>query len=290
VYQVSGERNFFFITSAEILPYFIKHFCNDAKITKIAEIYAWDLRRSLREHDAVIIEMHKYLEPFFPEGIISVRWVRQELDLQKPMDDIITHIRERNKIVQFQAEISTDLHEMQSFYENIFMPYLKKRYNYAIIQDFEKFKGDLLKNPWELLLIKKNGLLVGGVCSLLINERYRWRVNALVDECYLKEGAMAAVYYYSIVRAKEKSAKILDFGLSRPFLSDGVLRYKKKWGGEIIPSGINRIMYLKNLKKEGMIIVEDKKLKAIVFSETNAHIKPYSNSGLEVKIVESETS
>lgn len=285
VYQISGERQLFFITSTEIYPFFINHFCNDAKITKTGEIYAWNLKRFTREHDAVIIEMHRYLVPFFSDGIITVHWVRQELDLSRSMEDIIKHIRDKKNFFQFHLEISTDFNEMKLFYEKIFTPYIKKRYKHAFIDNFEIFKLNLLKNPWELLLIKKNGLLVGGACCNLINDRYYWKINALTDEVYLKEGAMAAIYYYSILRAKEKKAKIIDFGQSRPFLSDGVLCYKKKWGAKIIPDKSNRIVYLKNLNNEGLIIVEDKKLKAIIFSGKNAKVKPYSNSGLELKIV-----
>jgi len=285
VFEVSGERPLFFITSTELYPFFIKHFCSDAKISKTSEIYAWDLKRFTREHDTVIIEMHRYLAPLLSDGIITVRWVRQELDLSISTHDITKHIRERKKMVQFQPEISTDMNDMKFFYEKIFTPYIKKRYENSFIDNYETFKRSLIKNPWELVLIKKNGLLVGGACCSLINDRYYWRINALTDELYLKEGAMAAIYYYSILRGKEKKAKIIDFGQSRPFLSDGVLKYKKKWGAKIIADRSNRIVYLKNLNDEGLIIIEDKKLKALIFSEKKAMIKPYSNSGLELKIV-----
>jgi hypothetical protein len=290
VYQISGDQPFFFITSTEIYTFFIKQFCNDAKITKTGEIYAWHLKRFTREHDKVIIDMHGYLAPLLKNGIITVRWVRQELDLSRSIIEITKPIREKKKIFQFNAEISTDISEIKFFYEKIYTPYIKKRYKNALIQDYEIFKKSLLKNPSELILIKKNGLLVGGACCRLIHDRYYWRITALIDDLYLKEGAMAAILYYSILRAKEKNAKIMDFGESRPFLSDGVLCYKKKWGTKIVIDKKNkRIVYLKNLKKEGLIILEERKLKALIFSEKNAEIKPYSNSGLELKIVESRT-
>ena len=287
VYQVSGERQLMFITSAEVLPYFIKNFCNDATITKTGEIYAWNLKKYIRKHDAVIIEMPEYLKPFFTDGIITVRWIRQELNPDDFNADILKHIRERKKIFQFQPEFSTDMNEMKMFYEKIYRPYLEKRYKYAKIEDFELWKQDLLKYPWELLVIEKNGIVVGGGCSVFHDGRYRQRITALLDEGCLKEGAMAAIYYYSILRAKEKNVKIIDFGLSRPFLSDGVLINKRKWRAKIVPSGTKRIIYLKNLKKEGLIIVEEEKLKVIIFSEKNAKLMHYSNCGLELKIVES---
>jgi len=45
----------------------------------------------------------------------------------------------------------------------------------------------------------------------------------------LKEGALSAEYVFSIVEAKKKGCNGINFGISRPFLKDGILQYKKKW-------------------------------------------------------------
>jgi hypothetical protein len=289
VYQIDGqERQFYFITSSALDPYFIEQFCTNAQITKTGELYAWNLKRFARNQNTLIIDMHKYLAPFFGDGLITVPWVRQVLDLQIPIEDIIRHIRERKKIIGFQVEISTDSRDIKNYYEKIYAPYILKRYANASIMGFEPFNEYLLKKSGELLIIKKNGVPVGGACCVLIHNTYYWRINGLIDEHFLKEGAMAAIYYYSIQRAKERKALWIDFGLSRPFLSDGVLTYKRKWRTKIYRDGRNHVVYLKNLKKEGLIVLENKKLKVIVFSK-NASLHQYSDSGLESKLVESDS-
>jgi hypothetical protein len=111
----------------------------------------------------------------------------------------------------------------------------------------------------------------------------------LIDEGLLNDGAMAAIYYFSIMRAKERKALTMDMGWSRASISDGVLSYKRKWQAKIHPAISNRVMYLKNLKKEGLIVVEEKKLKVLVYSEKNAGLSPYADSGLELKLVEPES-
>jgi len=290
VYRIDGkERQFYFITSFKFDSYLIEQFCTNAKITKTGELYAWNLRRFIRAQDTSIIDMHKYLAPFFRDGLITAPWVKQVLDLQIPTEQILRHIRERKKITGFQVEISRDIRDLKNFYEKIYAPYILKRYPNASIVDFETFDEYLLKKSGELLIIKKNGLPVGGACCVLIHQTYYWRINGLIDERFLKEGAMAAIYYFSIQRAKERKARSIDFGMSRPFLSDGVLSYKRKWQAKIYPDIQNRAVYLKNLKKEGLIVMEDKKLKVLVSSKKNAGLPFYSDSGLELKLVESKS-
>lgn len=290
VYRIdSKERQFYCITSSKVDHDFIGQFCANAEITKTGELYAWNLRRFIRTHNTVIIDMHKYLSPFFSDGLITVPWVRQVLDLEIPMEDLLKHIRERKKITAYQAEISTDTRAIKKFYETVYVPYTLKRYANASIMDFETFNEYMLKKSGELLIVKKNGLPVGGACCVLVQNTYHWRINGLIDEDFLNDGAMAAIYYFGIQRAKERKALTMDLGWSRASISDGVLSYKRKWQAKIYPDIRNRVIYLKNLKKEGLIIVEEKKLKVIVFSKKNADLPLYADSGLELKLVEPES-
>ena len=47
---------------------------------------------------------------------------------------------------------------------------------------------------------------------------------------YIEQGAVTASYYFTIHWAKNEGFQRIDFGLSRPFLKDGVFVYKKRWG------------------------------------------------------------
>ena len=58
---------------------------------------------------------------------------------------------------------------------------------------------------------------------------------------YVKMGAFGALYYFSFQYLKNKGFKQVGVGGSRPFLNDGVLNYKKKWGlriTDLISQGI----------------------------------------------------
>jgi hypothetical protein len=46
----------------------------------------------------------------------------------------------------------------------------------------------------------------------------------------VKAGALAAIYYFSLLFAENRGFSRLFLGGARPFLNDGPLQYKKKWG------------------------------------------------------------
>lgn len=50
------------------------------------------------------------------------------------------------------------------------------------------------------------------------------------DQRLLKKGAMAGLYYFSLLHARSTGCSVADLRGCRPFLSDGLFRYKRKWG------------------------------------------------------------
>jgi hypothetical protein len=111
-------------------------------------------------------------------------------------------------------------------------------------------------------------------------------VLGLTEERYLDEGAVAAMFYYGLHRALEKKARYFDFGLSRPFISDGVCIYKRKWGGRIQRNPeIHRVMYLKNIWKDGLVILEGEKLKVLMTPGNTVGMQYCTDEGLEAKVV-----
>jgi hypothetical protein len=56
------------------------------------------------------------------------------------------------------------------------------------------------------------------------------------DPAHVKAGVLAALYYFSMSHLINKGYQRLHLGATRPFLRDGVLQYKKKWGTRIVGS------------------------------------------------------
>jgi hypothetical protein len=132
-------------------------------------------------------------------------------------------------------EMTESLSHLDNFYHNMYRPYAVTAHgNRAIIPPFAYMKRKFSNG--ELLLIKKENQYIAG--ALLVYEKMQARAMFLGVKDgnfdYVKEGAVTAIYYFQMLRFKEKGYKKVELGSSRPFLKDGVLRYKRKWGGRQI--------------------------------------------------------
>lgn len=134
-------------------------------------------------------------------------------------------------------EITHDSCHFDNFYYNMYKPYIVAAHgNRAIIYTYNDIKKEFENG--ELLLIKKENQYVAGEVLVYKNMQAGGKFVGVKDGDfnYVKEGAIAALYYFEAHRLKQKGYRKVDFGLSRPFLKDGVLRYKRKWGGYQIAS------------------------------------------------------
>jgi hypothetical protein len=281
------EKKFVYITSDEPDTGFIECFYPGATVTRVSTVYFWSLRKFVCRHDKVMIYMHPFLARFYTDDIISVPWIRQVLDLASPVEELLnkrSRRKEIEKVVKFQPVFSTDPADLDFFYEKLYLPYMKKWQNDAIILKKAFFKNDI-STTGELCFLKKDDQIVAGQFCNCVRNSYVLITLGVTDEAYVKEGATAALYYYGIRRAQEKGVKYVDLGLSRPFIDDGVLNYKRKWGGEIQRDPENsHVVYLKNIAKDGLIVIENDKFKVLVSAENDACKKLSSGAGMEVKI------
>ena len=272
--------------SVGINSYFIERMCGkDATITKMKSIYIWELRKFVEQQDAVLIDIHKSFIHFFDGGVLMSSWVRQVMDIDKPMEDIIKLKNcELNKVYKYSYEVTKDPDALKFFYEKMHAPHIKKKF--GTVEKFIYFKKFF--RDGELLFVKLNGERVSAVMCKINKDGYYTQNNGVIDESFIKGGALLATYYFSIIRGKEINAKIVDFGLSRPFLSDGVLRHKNQWGAKICEyKTTKRFIYLKNiLFEQPFIFINNGKLKAAMFSENDKFMKEFAGSGLEFDIMQ----
>jgi hypothetical protein len=70
----------------------------------------------------------------------------------------------------------------------------------------------------------------------------RMVVVGMTDAAHLLNGALAAAYYFAIEEAVRRGQRRLRTGGTRPVLSDGVLRFKRKWGAR--PCSVRQLAYI----------------------------------------------
>jgi hypothetical protein len=288
IYEDLDGKKLVYATSDEPDTGYIECFFPGVTVTRVGTVYAWSLRKFASQHDKVIIDMHSNLARFFTDGIISVRWIRQAYDLAIPLEELFKHRerrRERKKVLTFQPAFSTDPEDLEFFYEKMYLPFIQKRHSDAIILKKVFLQQDMKKGG-ELCFIKKDGQIASGGFCTHVGDSYNMLILGMADEKYVEEGAVAALFYYGLHRALEKEARYFDFGLTRPFITDGVCIYKRKWGGRIQRDpDTPRVLYLKNITKDGLIILDDEKLKVLV-SEDNMFCRQHcSDAGIEAKII-----
>jgi hypothetical protein len=134
-----------------------------------------------------------------------------------------------------QARRATRPEEIADFHRRLYEPYGRRRFGDLFAAVPAHAFRQAARNGW-LLLLELDGRTVAG--ALL--ERWKGDVRFLAHGVDL-EGpvpagiALPACYYHAIRFATETGLPRLSLGTCRPTLSDGVLLYKRKWGGRLGP-------------------------------------------------------
>ena len=133
---------------------------------------------------------------------------------------------------EFIYEISHDVNKLKLFFYKMYLPYSYRKFgNLAVCANFYAIRH-LFDRGSKLMLIKLNDKYVSGSLLFMRHNTLFGTHAGVIDNNidYLKKGAATANYYFSMIWAKEIGAKFIDFGTCKPFLNDGILQYKKKWG------------------------------------------------------------
>lgn len=181
-------------------------------------------------------------------------WVRFKMDISRPLQEIVENWKHKGgeenlrkiRKYHFTCEETQDFDKLHEFYHYMYLPHLQQRLgNMAHVASLGYMRG-LLENGTLLLL---NNRIVD-LAGMLINVRGSTPRAAFIavrhaDPEYLRQGAMSALYYHGIAWAQSKGYRQMDFGHCRPVMSDGLFRYKRKWGMHVEKSDEKyRMLYL----------------------------------------------
>jgi len=128
--------------------------------------------------------------------------------------------------------------DLRDFYYNMYIPYITKTHgnrSEIVSYDFVKSEFGERRLLNDLLLIKKEEEYVAGILLGFKNNRAQlWYLGVKDGNLdYVQDGAIGALFYFSVRYLEGKGFTRIGFGRSRPFLRDGVLRFKRKWNPRI---------------------------------------------------------
>lgn len=234
--------------SNEQIDYLKKRFfASEPQQKNLPTLRWWNLRLALTQaaattDDLVFCELGHYLAPplLGDDFLLSPGWVglkseipSDPVHLKKMLNrvDGDLHLIRRHKLY---STIDSDLDSANEFYQNFYLPTASSRHGDNAIQTA---LASLLQGtePKHLIWIQSGNKRIAGVLgkiegSTLILTAIGIRNG---DESFLKQGALAACYYESVLAARRLNCSHLDFRACRASLGDGVLAYKRKWGASL---------------------------------------------------------
>jgi len=245
------------------IPYIIKNNCANCSLIIIETNYL--LRRIYQAADDFYI-------PLWLSASAAVPLVPNRKASQSDVRRI------RNS--RLECVVTNELSEFNKFYYSMYLPYLIQRHkDRAIVMDYEYMMHRVTHGECELLLIRKGNESIAGALLVFGEGLPKLWAMGIKDAApaYLRDGAVAATYYFLSLYFRERGYDSMHVGFSRPFLTDGVFQYKSKWDVKVtgysssgfllrtvsLPHGLKGLLwrspfvYLEKGQVWGALFVED---------------------------------
>lgn len=208
---------------------------------------------SVMAADVTLCPLNPWTIPLFRRNgwHIIPQHVLSRIDLKTPIDVLASSRDAKNELrvirkqdYQFR-ELRSD-EAFEEFYHEMLSPMVARRHNEsAFLSSMENLKkqyanGYLLAAYLDSEWVGANLVLNGGE-GTLVSANVGWRGGS--DEL-MKKRVVSALLYELMNRASSQGFHTLDLGSSNPFVCDGPLNYKLKWGANI---ELPKIEYSQNL-------------------------------------------
>jgi hypothetical protein len=216
----------------------------------------WQIPELIKSYnlDIVVSEISPYVIKKFQnyKGYIVPEWVRMKINIDRPISEICKrHVSDFSDVIRrirkynMTYEILTEKESFNYFNEKLYLPYITKRHGgEAWIEDLSQI-WETTHSPL-LMAVKENGVIVGGSFIKKSEDSLCLMRLGLLDgnDEYRRHGVIGALYYFSILEGKKMGYKYLDVGGTRPFLTDGLTRYKTGLSAQFVSSLSPTAVYL----------------------------------------------
>ena len=155
-------------------------------------------------------------------------------------DDLDAFVRANHSLAQdirlyrrcgLTVEISRSEDDLEEFYHALYLPFIRARHGVmAWPSNLESLRHILRRGG--LIWLRDAGERIAALLFDSTSESLHISADGLRDGdlSLMKKGVVSALFYHAVRHAAERNCRFVDFGGCRACLSDGVLRYKRKWG------------------------------------------------------------
>lgn len=206
------------------------------------------------KNDFVISEISRIKMDRFMryKGYILPELVLMRINIDRPVSEIFNknttdfpNVIRRIRKYNLTYEILNDKESLNCFIEKLYLPYMTNRHgDEALIEDLNKV-WESSSSPF-LMAIREDGIIVAKSIMRKSGDCLCFRQLGILDgnEDYLRHGVIGALYYFGILEGQKMKCHYFDVGGTRPFLSDGLTKYKMGLGAEFVSDYSSRKEYL----------------------------------------------
>jgi len=198
--------------------------------------FFWAMPKMLKSCDVVVSEISPLAYNKFQKynGFIMPVWATMRINIDRPLSEItkitvsdFSNVMRRIRKYNLSYEILNDKESFDLFYNRFYLPYTSVRHGEeALIEDLSVFWNSLSSRS--IMAVKEDNMIVAAALISRAGDSFNFMRLGLLDgnEEYRKHGVIGALYYFGIVEGQKTGYKYFDVGGTRPFLSDGLTKYK----------------------------------------------------------------
>jgi len=209
-------------------------------------------KRARKQADLVVGDIDFPLDLFVRKtGVLVLpRWLKQKVRIADEWEHVLANLRRKTRREALRsirkhhlsARVVRDAWSDGAFYHELYKPYIHRRYgSQATVVDEGRFLRECATG--QLVQVLQDNRVLGAVLVHIAGKQLTiaWvGIDKGVEGDKLN-GVADALDLYTLMYAYTQGCDVMDMGGSRPFINDGVLRYKKKWGSAasqgLIPKG-----------------------------------------------------
>ncbi|GAB3903910.1 hypothetical protein GCM10028803_33100 [Larkinella knui] len=172
--------------------------------------------------------------PNFIDAVISLPITPEAYSLGLPhsaREDV-----RRARKADYTFEISRDADWTAEFFCRYYRPSMQGRHgDEAYIMPQQEIAALVTGQNAEFVKILSGGICIAAMLAQVEGDNYHflrlgWLNN---DSAYVKQGAIAALYWFLIQRAFQLTCSTVFLGGTPTYLESGVLKFKMKWGAQL---------------------------------------------------------
>jgi len=167
---------------------------------------------------------------------IEATWEEQRAEWGKSVKGDLGRIKREG----YRGVISRDISRVERFYREFYEPSMRLIHGANAYLFSSKDLHSIFRSQGEMLEIWRGDEWVGGEIyklddGVLVACALAWRAGAVSER---RKGIVGALFVEKLKRALELGAKTLRLGGVPPYLEDGLMFFKTKWGARLMPSAM----------------------------------------------------